>query len=41
MVNGTGLTPRSTAGLGASGEGRIMGVENAANNELAKVEEVF
>ena len=37
MVNGTNLTLRPIEGSGASGGGRIMGVETGVNNELVEV----
>ena len=37
MVNGTNLTPRSIAGSGAGGGGRIMGDDNGVKTELVEV----
>ena len=36
-MNAAGLTPRSVAGSGASGGGRIMGAEARVHNELVEV----
>ena len=36
-MNGAGLTPGSVAWSGASGGGRIMGVEARVQNKLAEV----
>ena len=36
-MNGAGLTPGSVARSGASGGGRIMGVETRVHNQLAEV----